>query len=315
MARDIAADTLAVGNALASVRIDQMILNLAKGIAWGQYELDKVGVDITKMMGVPGMVTIGDEKLSMLEAGFLPSFYHFVDTILELKMEVNIREEVNTSLSAKSSTSASTSVETGGEFGVKASASGGFGPFSASVETHAKAHWNTKSTAAYSRSVDASHSQKFSQDLSATSLMRTKLVPVPAPELLVERIKILLERMREEAEQEDRAQIIFTVEYNEDRVKALDGGTADQAVLDALSEWAKTDDKPGTIDKTNVEVFAKGSKWVLSAEIDGKPAQNFLLEAAQRRGEINGYEGAKRKGLEDLLMEKIENRLLDRMKE
>jgi hypothetical protein len=202
LAVDIAGETLKVGNALTSVRIDQMILNLAKGIAWGQYELDKVGVEITKMMGVPGTVSIGGEKLSMLEAGFIPSFYHFVDTILELKMEVHVREEESSSQSLKESMSQSAETEVGAEASVKA----GVNAFVASVEVSAKASYKAKNTSAYSRSVDASHAQKFSQDLSASSLMRTKIVPVPPPELLVERIKILLEKLRKEAEDEQKRQ-------------------------------------------------------------------------------------------------------------
>ncbi|HWO24702.1 MAG TPA: hypothetical protein VNO30_38430 [Kofleriaceae bacterium] len=196
---DIAAETAKVGNALTSVRLEQMILELAKGIAWGQYELDKAGVAITKMMGVPGTVAIGGEMISMLEAGFIPSFYHFVDTILELKMEVNIREEEASSealkITASSASEIEVSIETEGSGGIA-------GIFEASV----KAGYKAKHSSAFSRSLDASHSQKFSQDLSASSLMRTKIVPVPAPELLVERIKILLEKLRQEAEADHAAQ-------------------------------------------------------------------------------------------------------------
>lgn len=202
MAIDIAAETLKVGNALTSVRIDNMILNLAKGIAWGQYELDKVGVEITKMMGVPGTVIIGDEVISMLEAGFVPSFYHFVDTILELKMEINIREEQASSFGYKDTMSRKMETEVGAEVGYKAKTGVNVMGFSASAEMSAKASFKHKNSSAYSRSVDATHSQKFSQDLSATSLMRTKLVPIPAPDLLVERIKILLEKLRKEADEE-----------------------------------------------------------------------------------------------------------------
>ncbi|MES1241369.1 MAG: hypothetical protein ABUT39_07105 [Acidobacteriota bacterium] len=198
MAVDIAAETLKVGNALSSVRIEQMILDLAKGIAWGQYELDKVGVEITKMMGVPGTVSIGGEKLSMLDAGFIPSFYHFVDTILELKMEVQVREEQASSLSLKESMQQGTETEVGAEAAFKAGVNG----YVASAEVSAKASYRAKTTSAYSRAMDATHSQKYSQDLSASSLMRTKIVPVPAPELLVERIRILLEKLRKEAEAE-----------------------------------------------------------------------------------------------------------------
>ncbi len=201
MARDIAADTLKVGNALTSVRLDTMILNLAKGIAWGQYDLDKAGVEILKMMGVPGTVSIGDEKLSMLEAGFIPSFYHFVDTILELKMEVKIREEEKSHANAKKTLGAKIETEAGIETETKGK--GGFGPIG--VEASVKTSFKVKASAAYSKTMDTGHSQQFSQELNASSLMRTKLVPKPAPELLVERIKILLEKLRREAEEEAKA--------------------------------------------------------------------------------------------------------------
>lgn len=195
----MAVDVLAqAGNVLTSVRIDQLIVNMAKGVAWGQYELDKVGVEITKMMGVPGTVSIGGEQLSMLEAGFVPSFYHFVDTILELKMEVSVREEQTSSLSASASQSGQTEAEAYGEFGMKM----GVGVGVVNMEANAKAGFRSKTTSAHSRTVDAKHAQKYNQDLSATSSIRTKIVPVPAPELLVERIRILLERLRREAEAE-----------------------------------------------------------------------------------------------------------------
>jgi hypothetical protein len=182
---DIAAEALKVGNALTSVRIDKMLVNLAAGIAQGQYHLDRTSIDITKLMGDPqaSPVYIGGEKLSMLEAGFIPTFYHFVDSIIELKMEVNIREEEFKERKVSETTSAEVTVTGSGNWGF------------ASVEVSA--------TAAYSKTVDATHSQKFSQDLSATSLMRAKLVPKPAPDLFVERIRKLIEEVREEHTDED----------------------------------------------------------------------------------------------------------------
>ncbi|MBC6400864.1 MAG: hypothetical protein GDA37_07630 [Ekhidna sp.] len=208
MARDISEETLKVGNAIASVRIDEMILNLAKGIAWGQFELDRVGVDITKMMGAPGTVSIGGEQISMLEAGFTPSFYHFVDTILEMKMEINIREEESSSKSV--STKTSREKEEKSHYKFKASGSIGVGPFKLSAS--ASGGGSTSSKSAYSRSVDSTQSQKYSQDLSASSLMRTKIVPVPPPEILLERIKILLEKLRKEAEDAELASELKSLE-------------------------------------------------------------------------------------------------------
>jgi len=266
MARDIAQDTLNVGNALANVRIDQMILNLAKGIAWGQYELDKVGVDITKMMGVPGTVSIGGDKISLLEAGFVPSFYHFVDTILELKMEINIREEESSKLATVDTTSGSSETSFNTEFSLKSTTKGGFNvgfaSGSQSVEVGVKAGFSQKSTSAYSRSVDASHAQKFSQDLSASSLMRTKLVPVPPPEILLERITMLLEKLRKEAEEGEA----------KSEQKALDNlgnliltiGTTTELTIDEKS----LDDPSDKLKEAIYEAFEEEEEYVLLKKME-----------------------------------------------
>lgn len=294
---DIAQETQKVGNALTSVRIDQMILNLAKGIAWGQYDLDKVGVDITKMMGAPGTVNIGGEQISMLEAGFLPSFYHFVDTILEIKMEVNIREEQSSSRGFKETMQRSFETEAGAEVGFKAKASF----FLGSAEVSAKAHWKTRSTSAYSRTVDAKHSQSFSQDLSATSLMRTKIVPVPPPELLVERVKILLERLREDAEVEEAEQgFLFQVPEG-DLVAALD----QQQVPADLSAAFK--DNQAELTDPTVSKVAEGS-WTIR---DGETK----YEVKRRNGKLRVYgevPDEERKSLDEILMGKVEDELLER---
>lgn len=197
---NIAEETTKVGEALAGVPLDQLILSMAKGIAWGQFDLDKVGMDVTKMMGVPGTVSIGDEKISMLEAGFLPSFYHFVDTILELKMEIQIRQEQT----AEQKSSVNSSYQRMSERGSSKSRATKSGWLKKKAKSAYKSSSSSKdsSNVAYGKAVDTAHSQKYSQDLSASSLMRTKLVPKPAPDLLIERIQILLDKMREEAKAE-----------------------------------------------------------------------------------------------------------------
>ncbi len=305
MARDIAADTLAVGNALTSVRIDQLILNLAKGIAWGQYDLDKVGVDITKMMGVPGTVSIGGEKLSMLEAGFLPSFYHFVDTILELKMEVHIREEINTSFGYKDEVKASTTVDAGVELSTSASANVGI----ASVEGGVKAHWNTISTAGYSRTIDAAHSQKFSQDLAASSSIRTKIVPVPPPELLVERIKILLERLRKESEDEDRAQILFSISGVSGTLPEIAAFSNELGKSDIQAKLGHVGNEPLAVEVTTLQGTGP---WTFRATFGQASSEtSFLVLFSKSAYDV--YQGETKKSLDEILMKKIEDRLLERV--
>lgn len=301
MAVDIAAETLKVGNAMASVRIDQMILNLAKGIAWGQYELDKVGVDITKMMGVPGTVSIGGDKISMLEAGFIPSFYHFVDTILEMKMEVNMREEHSTHLNFKETSQRKMETEAGVEVSAKAK----FNFFMGSVEAGMKANYKTKTSAAYSKSLDAGHSQKFSQDLSATSLMRTKLVPVPAPEVLVERIRILLEKLRDETDQGFWGDIEWTDEIG----NALNSGAATPELKAAFSGIKINLADDATISKAageeNVWAMQSGNNYFRLRKAED------VLKVYVELSAVQAADGQDTLG--DLLMQKVEDRLLERV--
>lgn len=302
MAVDIAAETLKVGNAIASVRIDQMILNMAKGIAWGQYELDKVGVAITKMMGVPGTVSIGGDKISMLEAGFIPSFYHFVDTILEMKMEVNIREEKSTHFNYKETTSQKMEMEMGVELSAKAKVNA----YIASAEVGMKAHWKQKATSAYSKSIDAGHAQKFSQDLSATSLMRTKLVPVPAPEVLVERIRLLLQKLRDDTEQGLWGEVPLA-----DPIENVLNGqaispefkTAFGKIKINLDDKAAVSKKEGTEDQWNMQ--SGGNSFRLH-KIGSAVKVYVELDSGSGGGQKGKMEGK----MEDMLMEKVEENLL-----
>lgn len=304
MAVDIGAETLKVGNALASVRIDQMILNLAKGIAWGQYELDKVGVDITKMMGVPGTVSIGGDKISMLEAGFVPSFYHFVDTILEMKMEVNIREEQSSSMGYKQSMSQQVVTETGIELSAKTK----FNIFLAGVEMGVKARHKRKSTSAYSRSLDASHSQKFSQDLSASSLMRTKIVPVPPPEILVRRLTDLLDRLNEEAKTEAAEQgFMFQIDWDDSFAGEMEMGRIPGAVAEGFD---KKLDPPRDVTmgySVKKVVVEEENTWALEGSqviFRLKKVGIYLKVYIQLKEE-------EKKGVDEFLYEKIENELME----
>lgn len=275
MARDIVQDTLNVGNAMTSVRIDQMILNLAKGIAWGQFELDKVGVDITRMMGAPGTVNIGGEQLSMLEAGFTPSFYHFVDTILEMKMEINIREEQSSSTNVKEKTS--TKSET--NYNVSASVEGGFWGQKYKVS----GSYGGSSSSAYTKAVDTTTAQKFSQDLSASSLMRTKIVPIPPPEMLLERIKILLEKLRKEAEEDEAKSEAAALEalgpllFSINNITASGLDVSDDTIVDTIYEAFKGKTDHVLLKKMEISRMdesedgdKKLGKWIVKDRADNK---------------------------------------------
>jgi len=114
-------------------------------------------------------------RLSMMELGFAPVFYQFVDTIIEVKIAIKItrtREYTKTRTNKKTDRSNS--------------------------YRRKRSFWGTKRSSS-SRSevstsqVDATYSSKYSYSAEGASLLRTKLSPIPPPSMLEERIRGLME--------------------------------------------------------------------------------------------------------------------------
>ena len=219
---------MAIGQELLNVPMGDMIRQMAFAIADGQYKLDENSINVAEMMG--GLTTVYDERgdvtfddsrvffgyeymtvkearayaavddalsgsmdddtiklgevldkiiksgdtddteirvpvrHSMMELGFTPTFYQFVDTLIELKMSISVSRETNIS---RSSTQ------------VRASVKGSVGFFSATAKMNVS-------------SVSASYSSKYQYSAEGSSLIRTKLVPVPAPAILEQRIRSMI---------------------------------------------------------------------------------------------------------------------------
>ena len=136
-----------VGQELLNVPFDEMVLKMACAIAEGQYKLDKVSCEIAKFMGdkevapiyLPNLTDNTEIVTSLIGAGFQPTFYQFTDTIIEVKMAISMNK----------------TTEKAGSVSAKA----GFGPFSAQV--------------------NASYSSKYSYSVEGSSLLRTKITPLP----------------------------------------------------------------------------------------------------------------------------------------
>jgi hypothetical protein len=110
-------------------------------------------------------------RLSMLELGFAPVFYQFVDTIIEVKISISISQS---SESTVSTTTESKGAQTG--FSIR--------PFRGKASLS-----RTVSTS----QVNATYSSKYSYSAEGSSLLRTKLVPLPAPSILEQRIQAQME--------------------------------------------------------------------------------------------------------------------------
>ena len=177
---------MSVGTDLLNAPFPEMVKSLGVGIAEAQFELDLVSMKIARMMAgyMPEdekddgvsiaaskkaertmLVPLGDGKeYSLLELGFTPTFYQFVDTMIELKMSISMTRETNRASSYKRT---------------DASLKGSVGFFSAKASVTAT-------------SVSASFASKYQYSAEGSSLMRTKLVPIPAPAVLEERIRAMI---------------------------------------------------------------------------------------------------------------------------
>jgi hypothetical protein len=173
-----------VGADLLAVPFPKMVLSLAQAIAKGQTALDKASLNTLKVLAktkfdyipeitevlepevinVNGIPVTGVNveliapralKMSMLQAGLVPSFYQFTETVIEVKMSISSKVESESEF----------------EFGIETEASAGFLFASGSVSSHV--NYRTQNT--YSYSVEGS------------SLLRTTMKPTPPPQRMMPR--------------------------------------------------------------------------------------------------------------------------------
>ena len=114
-------------------------------------------------------------RLSMMELGFVPTFYQFVDTVIDMKLTLRLRRQSSETRTAKEVWSREQSV--GGEAAGR------------SRRTKPK-------TVITTTPVDARYSSSYNFSAEMTSKVSTKLVPVPPPAILEERIRALMDQER-----------------------------------------------------------------------------------------------------------------------
>ena len=165
-----------VGQELLNVPFAEMVYELGNAIASAQTALDSNSMKILQRMGdeenypvyIPcftvdgnnGSLFEADEdgkkqniKTSMIGAGFQPTFYQFAETIIEVKM--TIRYEHQQSYENKKQGTVTTKTKKNGFLGL-------FG--------------STKTT---TTPINATYTNKYNYSAEGTSLLRTRLVPVP----------------------------------------------------------------------------------------------------------------------------------------
>jgi hypothetical protein len=124
-----------------------------------------------KGAAVAGTEILVPTRISMLELGFAPTFYQFVDTIIEVKISIRYSQEGSRTIETQNSSKQS-----------------GFGITRVGFARGVKV-----GRAVTTSQVNASYSQKYSYSAEGSSLLRTKLVPIPPPAILEERIRQQME--------------------------------------------------------------------------------------------------------------------------
>lgn len=211
-----------VAGAITSMGVGELISKLAIGIAEGQLELDSVCMQIAQFMG-DAQVAFGkkagtDEPdlMSLVELGFTPNFYQFVDTILEVRVAVSSQfeetREIDTSdtrfhqdeMAAQSEYEARQSGSYGGwgyrgGWGWGGWHSGGYGYSGASSSRQASSS-SYKSKNLQLTTVDAKYASTYNYAVEASSLVKAKIVPVPPPTVFEEVVREKVQQRREEQE-------------------------------------------------------------------------------------------------------------------
>lgn len=173
-----------VGQELLNVPFPEMVEQLGMSIAKAQFALDMNSVKIAQVMSGADWIdedaegkevvreglkiNFGGRMLSLLELGFTPTFYQFVDTIIEVKISVSMTSETEEKRS-------NTTVD---------------------MNSKVKAGWGSVSASMHISTVSASFAARNSFHAEGASLIRTKLVPLPPPAVLQERIRALMEEQK-----------------------------------------------------------------------------------------------------------------------
>ena len=127
------------------------------------------------------MVT-NDKPMSLLTYGLEPRFYEFTESIIEVKMTITMMRESSTELTY------------GREFKLnnqsKVTGSMESGGLAKLLLGKSKGSFENTTTVAYTSTFNAKYSSKYSFKEEGTSLLRTTLKPVPAPERMIPKVTV-----------------------------------------------------------------------------------------------------------------------------
>lgn len=139
-----------ITSTLTNSPLSSMIENMGLSVATAQAALDSNSINMLKQLA-SSTVEIGENQVSLLNLGFVPSFYAFTEASFEAKMDFAMSE--------------STAFDVNGVVSVE--------------------------TKVVSTTISAGYARKFDQSASASSSIAARMVSLPPPENLVILLKNL----------------------------------------------------------------------------------------------------------------------------
>lgn len=275
-----------IGQQLLSVPFGDMVRSLGFAIADAQMALDQNSTKIAHMMsGVDpdSRVFFAGREYSLIELGFTPTFYQFVDTIIEVKMAITM----TTSRISTNSRTRTSSDTTKRDLTEKSKHKVRSFFFSADITTSKKVG---ERTVANTSTVDATYSNKYDYTVEGSSLIRTKLVPVPPPAVLEERIRAVMVAEAEARTMKEEQEVIE--ETTPALLRAVEGFSVAPSGIKAVIDTRAT--------LANLVVLDNPD---LRERVDAYPILLSQTEVADKLNEkFDDYKTA----LKDLLKAKIE---------
>jgi hypothetical protein len=176
---------------LSEVPFGDLLTSMGRGLAEAQFALDRLSTLVAlTLSGNYGLetdatgewsvvernnrVTFAGQELSLMELGFTPTYYQFVDTILEIKVSLSMTLDQSMHEEERSTVSDEQSWTEGGFLGI-----GG-----------------TKRTRTNTTTVSSQFSSRFQYSVEGASVVRTKLVTVPPPAALTTLVRELAAETR-----------------------------------------------------------------------------------------------------------------------
>lgn len=193
------------GEALLDVPMADIIERMGRAIAQAQLALDQASIQTA--------VELGDARLtlhnsagaeitrSLLELGFLPTFYQFVETTIDITVSLSIRvgETVhlgatatvsNTQTSGTGATGTSTSLLPGPTGPTGPAPVGNLPTGAAPIGTQILSAAQSQQTATmFGLTVTADYTRRYDFDTSASSKVSTKMLAVPAPPAFLQALR------------------------------------------------------------------------------------------------------------------------------